>query len=140
MPIHKEVKKEFFKYFGVREEVITTEIIEDFAEVYIKRKLRKHGYEIISGPGDGYDLKVRKGDEELYIEVKGRRRLSDIDLTPDQTKKAIEYKDRYIVIIVFNIPNEPRISFIRDPAREINFKLTISKEMILQHIWQPTIN
>jgi len=129
--------REFFSRFGVRKSS-PTEVVKTFAEAYTKKKLREHGYEIIGGPGDGYDIRVRRGNEELYIEIKGRKILSDIDLTVDQSKKAIEFRNKYAVIIVFDIPNSPKTSFIRDPAGKLNFKLTIPKEKIRQYIWQST--
>jgi len=100
------------KALGVKEKA-SKEDIERFALWYVENKLREKGYEIKGRRGEGYDLEVEKSNETIYVEVKGRRELGDIELTEKETQKAIELKENYWLIVVKDIPNSPRIILVK---------------------------
>ena len=72
---------------------------------------------------------VGSNNETYYVEVKGRRKLDDIELTEKETEKAREYREKYWLIVVYNIPNNPRIKRIIDPIKLLT-KIKIGKEQI----------
>ncbi|MEZ0394799.1 MAG: DUF3883 domain-containing protein, partial [Desulfurococcaceae archaeon] len=61
--------------------------------------------------------------------VKGRRELGDIELTENETRKAVEHRGRYWLIVVRDIPNNPRTILVKDPASQFA-KIVISKEQL----------
>lgn len=118
------------KYLGVREKA-SSEQIRDFAERYVRRKLEEKGYKILSEHGDGYDYEVEKDGQRILIEVKGTSGdPSDVELTPGETKKALEYRESYWVAVVTNIPNSPRIYIVKDPVSIAIQRIRIPREQI----------
>ena len=118
------------KYLGVRERA-SSEQIEDFAERYVRCKLEERGYKILSEHGDGYDYEVEKNGQRILIEVKGRSGdPSDVELTPGETKKALEYRESYWVAVVTNIPNSPRVYIVKDLASIALQRIKIPREQI----------
>jgi len=65
----------------------------------------------------GFDLLCRRpGDEERAIEVKGRRRIGDIQLTENEWVKAANLRDKYWLYVVFDCATaSPRLLRVRDP-------------------------
>ena len=120
-------RKFFVEALGVKEEA--KEYVEEFALWFTRRKLEESGYRVEKA-GDGYDLRViGSNNETYYVEVKGRRKLDDIELTEKETEKAREYREKYWLIVVYDIPNNPRIKRIIDPIRLLT-KIKIGKEQI----------
>ena len=118
----------FVEVLGVKEEA-SKEDVERFALWFTKRKLEGNGYRVEEAR-DGYDLRVvGSNNETYYVEVKGRRKLDDIELTEKETEKAREYREKYWLIVVYNIPNNPRIKRIIDPIKLLT-KIKIGKEQI----------
>lgn len=116
------------KALGVKEKA-SKEDIERFALWYTEIKLREKGYDIKGRKGEGYDLEVEKFGETTYVEVKGRRELGDIELTEKETQKAIEFREHYWLIVVKDIPNNPRIILVKNPASLLT-KMIISKKQL----------
>ena len=128
-PAEASTWREFLvKAFGVKEKA-SKEDIERFALWYTEIKLREKGYEIKGRRGEGYDLEVEKLGKTMYVEVKGRRELGDIELTEKETRKAIEFREHYWLIVVKDIPNNPRIILVKNPASLLT-KMTISKKQL----------
>lgn len=113
---------------GVREEA-SKEDVERFALWYAERKLQERGYVIKVHKGEGYDLEAEELGKTVYVEVKGRKELGDIELTEKETQKAVELKDNYWLIVVRDIPNNPRAILVRNPASLLT-KITISKKQL----------
>lgn len=114
--------REFFKCFGVIdddlsviEESIRNEFVKNFAIAYVKRVLKKNGFQVYDIPREGCDLRVVK-DKEYCVEVKGRSILSDVELTETETAKALDEGDQYILAVVANIPINPVIYILRNPV------------------------
>ena len=111
--------REFFKTLGVKESV-GREIVEKFTEWFVEKKLRERGYEILRRGGDGYDILARSREgEEVYVEVKGRKEIGegDIKLTENESRHARERKDRYWLVLVEKIPNDPKAWLLKDPEK-----------------------
>lgn len=100
---------------GVRSKA-SSEDVERFALWFAESKLRDMGYTIEGRGGEGYDLIVRRGDETVYVEVKGRKELNDIELSQRETEMAHEYGNRYWLIVVENVSNDPKAYLIRNPS------------------------
>jgi hypothetical protein len=116
--------KFFVKVLGVKEKADKSEIIGNFAEWYVKRILReKYKYDIISEHEGGCDFKTRVSNDTICVEVKGRRENIDnldVDLNENEAKAALHYGDKYWLIVVSNIPNDPRAWLIKNPMQLIS--------------------
>ena len=108
--------REFFKAAGAKDCEGNREVIGSFAEAFAKSKLKVLGYKIVGGRGEGYDLIVEKNDETLYVEVKGRKDFVDIGLDSKQARKALDEKEKYCIVVVYNIPNNPEMYILKNPA------------------------
>jgi len=119
--------KEFFtKVLGVRASA-SDEIVGRFAEWFVETKFREMGYKI-SRVGDGYDFIVNIGKENIYVEVKGSRksiREIDIELSEQETNNAIKHGNRYWLVVVENIPNNPRAWVLENP-KEVRSRIKVS--------------
>jgi hypothetical protein len=69
----------------------------------------------------GYDLvgTNRQTQEEIYIEVKGRKNEADIELTGNETQAANQWRDAYYLCVVANIPWAPAIYLVRERSRHL---------------------
>lgn len=73
--------------------------------------------------GCGYDFKIIAGTKETYIEVKGLAEISGgILFTDKEWKTAKQYSDKYILCIIKNIHENPKIYFIIDPVKKLKAK------------------
>lgn len=78
--------------------------------------------------GDGYDFQLTTKNDYLLTEVKGiRESKGKFRLTENEYKKAIEYKDKYIVTIVLNLNEVPSFLMVEDPIKNLEFKERIIK-------------
>ncbi len=73
--------------------------------------------------GDGYDFQINVDDGFYLAEVKGiRHKKGKFRLTENEYKKALEYKDDYIVTIVLNMNDLPTFLTIENPIKNLNFE------------------
>jgi hypothetical protein len=66
----------------------------------------------------GFDLRsTRPGEPPRLIEVKGRARTGEVELTPNEWAQAINHGERYWLYVVYHCetPN-PRLRIIPNPA------------------------
>ena len=78
--------------------------------------------------GDGYDFQVMTNTDCFLAEVKGiREKKGKFRLTENEYKKALEYRDKYIITIVLNLNQVPNFLTIEDPIKNLNFKERIIK-------------
>jgi hypothetical protein len=77
-------------------------IVEDVSD-----PKRKMGFDLLSTHPDG---PVR------YIEVKGRARVGDLELTPNEWAQANNHRDKYWLYVVFNCETTPALRRIADPV------------------------
>jgi hypothetical protein len=114
------LRKFLVEILGVKDSV-SIEVVEEFAEWFIERKLSEKGYRVVSKYSE-CDFKVDVGGEIVCIEVKGRRKNInelDIELTKNEVNIALKLKDKYWLAVIESIPNNPRIWILKDPTRLI---------------------
>jgi len=65
----------------------------------------------------GFDLRsVRPDGSVRFIEVKGRARVGDLELTPNEWAQANNHRDKYWLYVVFNCETTPILKRIVDPV------------------------
>jgi hypothetical protein len=63
----------------------------------------------------GFDLRsVRPDGSVRFIEVKGRARVGDLELTPNEWAQANNHRDKYWLYVVFNCETKPELRRISD--------------------------
>ncbi|MGB0999194.1 MAG: DUF3883 domain-containing protein [Flavobacteriales bacterium] len=73
--------------------------------------------------GDGYDFQVDVNESSYLAEIKGiRANKGRFRLTENEYKKALEYKDDYIVTLVLNLNDIPIFKTIENPIKNLSFK------------------
>ena len=78
-----------------------------------------------------FNKKIEKLGKTIYVEVKGRRELGDIELTEKETQKALELKDDYWLIVIKDIPNNPRAILVKNPFSLLRgITITINKKQL----------
>ncbi len=79
--------------------------------------------------GDGYDFQVEVNNDYFLAEVKGvRKNKGGIRLTINEYNKALEYEENYILSIISNLNDIPKITIIPNPIKELNFSKNIIKQ------------
>jgi len=65
----------------------------------------------------GFDIRsARSATEVRYIEVKGRARVGEVELTENEWAQARNHPDRYWLYVVYNCETTPVLRRIKDPA------------------------
>ena len=81
--------------------------------------------EDVSSENIGYDIKSKGIDQLRYIEVKGRARIGDISLSPNEKIKAERFGDKYWLYAVINCASKPQLLMVQDPANSLIMKKII---------------
>lgn len=90
--------------------------------------------------GDGYDFQVSVNNSTFLAEVKGvREKKGTFRLTENEYRKALEYKNDYIITLILNLNDIPKILTIENPTENLNFKERIiqSKSTKEYHLIKP---
>lgn len=68
----------------------------------------------------GYDLRSTRPDEPArFIEIKGRARVGEVELTPNEWAQAVNHGDRYWLYVVYNCETPtPSLRVIQNPAAQ----------------------
>lgn len=78
--------------------------------------------------GDGYDFQISVESHSYLAEVKGiREKKGKFRLTENEYNKALDYKDDYIVTLILNLNEIPRILTIENPTKNLKFEERIIK-------------
>jgi hypothetical protein len=88
------------------------------AEVIRREEAAGSIIEDVSAPSlkAGFDLKVLRPDGTLrYVEVKGRRGVSPVDLTANEWAQAANHQDRYWLYVVYHCDSVPTLYRVPDP-------------------------
>jgi hypothetical protein len=73
--------------------------------------------------GDGYDFQVSVDEQSYLAEIKGiRAKKGKFRLTENEYNKALEYKNDYIVTLILNLNEVPRILIIENPVKNLEFE------------------
>lgn len=71
--------------------------------------------------GDGYDFQIQCNTNYYLAEIKGLRTTKgSVRLTQNEYNKAIEYKEDYILVVISNLTNTPKISYIENPIKQLS--------------------
>ena len=71
--------------------------------------------------GDGYDFQIQCSSSYYLAEVKGlRTNKGSIRLTQNEYCKAKEYLDDYILVVVSNLANTPKLSIWENPIKHLS--------------------
>lgn len=80
--------------------------------------------------GDGYDFQIQLGEKYQLVEVKGIREKSGaIRMTQNEYDKAEEYLSDYILVVISNLSNMPKVNLIENPISKLNFTYTEIKSI-----------
>jgi len=124
-------KKFLLDVLDVKESV-SDEVVGRFAEWFVKRRLAEKGYEV-KGRSEGCDFNIVEKGELICVEVKGSRKnikeVEEVRLSEKGTKAAFEQRERFWLVVVESIPNNPRARLVRDPIRLIS-RIGISGKQI----------
>lgn len=72
--------------------------------------------------GDGYDFQITVANHFFLAEIKGvREKSGSIRITENEYSKAKEYKNRYALIVVSELRENPKMNTIFNPLKGINF-------------------
>ena len=73
--------------------------------------------------GDGYDFQVNLTNRFFLAEVKGlRENTGSIRFTENEYKKAIEYQENYVLSVIANLSDIPKIKIIPNPTKTLKFR------------------
>ena len=87
--------------------------------------------------GDGYDFQIDVNSNYFLAEVKGVRQSSGgIRLTLKEYNMAIEYKEKYVLCIISNLNDVPKITTLPNPINQLNFSKQIIKNEQINFITQ----
>jgi hypothetical protein len=68
----------------------------------------------------GFDLLSRWADGERDIEVKGRARVGEVELSENEWARAATLREKYWLYVVFDCATErPRLITVRDPFKAL---------------------
>ena len=83
--------------------------------------------------GDGYDFQVSNNIDSYLVEIKGiREKKGKFRLTQKEYEKALEYKDNYIITVVLNLNESPKINTIINPLKNLDFQEKIINSKIVK--------
>ena len=78
--------------------------------------------------GDGYDFQVNVHKKAYLAEIKViRKKRGKFRLTEYEFKKALDYKDDYIVTLILNLNDMPKFITIENPIKNLKFEERIIK-------------
>jgi hypothetical protein len=73
--------------------------------------------------GDGYDFQISVNEKSYLAEIKGiRDKKGKFRLTENEYKKALEYKNDYIITLILNLNEIPKILTIENPIKNLEFE------------------
>ena len=82
--------------------------------------------------GCGYDFEINSS-QKILIEVKGLAKVEGgILFTNKEWETAQKYQEKYIVALVSNLDNDPKIKFIYNPYKKLGAKKNIITSVQIQ--------
>lgn len=71
--------------------------------------------------GDGYDFQVQCDSSYYLAEIKGLRTTKgSIRLTQNEYFKAKEYQNDYVLVVISNLTNTPKLNYIENPTQQLS--------------------
>ncbi|MEE3738912.1 DUF3883 domain-containing protein [Streptococcus uberis] len=87
--------------------------------------------------GEGFDFQASNDDNFYLIEVKGiRDSFGKIRLTQNEFQKAKEFENQFVLVIVTELNDKPKINLIQNPIKQLKFieKQVEVKEQVEYHL------
>lgn len=109
--------RQFFKNGGVRD--APDRGIEEFAMNYAMQRLGsiQTNVKMVDKRNFGYDIEAENQAAEIMrIEVKGLSHDQDVELDRNETDTADKHKDSFYLCVVSEIPGNPEIYLVKNPA------------------------
>lgn len=73
--------------------------------------------------GDGYDFQIEITSSFYLVEVKGvKAKSGNLRLTSNEFGKAQEYKEKFVLAVVSNLIDSPKLTLIHNPLDKLNFE------------------
>ncbi len=83
--------------------------------------------------GDGYDFQINVKEHSYLAEIKGiREAKGKFRLTENEYKKALDYRDDYIVTLILNLNSIPKMLTIENPIKNLKFDEKIIKSKTIK--------
>ena len=117
LPTTTTTLREFFRRGGVRD--APPNGVEDLGVNFTIAQLKGSGGRVrrVDKKNFGYDLLARsKTGERMPIEVKGQTEGLDVELAGNEAASADKHKNEYYLAVVPDIPNNPALYVLNDPA------------------------
>lgn len=71
--------------------------------------------------GDGYDFQIQCNTSYYLAGIKGlRTSKGSIRLTQNEYQKASEYKSDFVLVVVSNLSNTPKLNYIENPVSRLS--------------------
>ena len=84
--------------------------------------------------GDGYDFQVDVQEHSYLAEVKGiRKPKGRVRLTAKEFEKAKEFQSNFILSLVTNLDDIPKLVLVDNPLKHFEFKKNLIKNEIIQY-------
>ena len=84
--------------------------------------------------GDGYDFQVDVQEHSYLAEVKGIRKTKGrIRLTSKEFEKAKEYQSNFILSLVTNLDDIPKLVLIDNPLNHFEFEKNVIKNEVVEY-------
>ncbi|GAA8875223.1 DUF3883 domain-containing protein [Helicobacter pylori] len=79
--------------------------------------------------GDGYDFYIQTNKRAFLVEVKGiREKQGTLRLTQKEYEQAQTYSHDYVLVVVLNLSEKPRLLSIANPLKHLEFKACERKQ------------
>ncbi|GAB2570884.1 protein NO VEIN domain-containing protein [Spirosoma areae] len=73
--------------------------------------------------GDGYDFQIQVDSYFYLVEVKGvKSKTGGLRLTSNEFKKAETYQEKFVLAVVSNLVDLPKLTLIQNPLNVFNFE------------------
>ena len=73
--------------------------------------------------GDGYDFQINGFSNTYLAEIKGiRAKKGKFRLTEKEYQRAKEYQNDYVVVVVLNLNQSPKLLTIENPLKQLKFE------------------
>jgi hypothetical protein len=82
--------------------------------------------------GDGYDFQITVSNHYYLAEVKGLKSIAgNIRMTKNEYEKAVEYTGDYVLVVISNLSDIPKMVSVFNPIKEIEFeKCVLTTEQV----------
>lgn len=71
--------------------------------------------------GDGYDFQIQCDTLYYLAEIKGlKTNKGSVRLTQNEYQKALEYKSDFVLVVISNMSNTPKLNYVENPLAHLS--------------------